>query len=56
MTTNPPQTSMKAARQEAEMVMFESVECALRKAGLTAKQVRRRLHALPPSGPDAVRR
>ena len=37
--TVPPAISLKGAREEAEMVLFECVKEALQKSGLKARQV-----------------
>ena len=39
MHTTPPAISMKAAREEAEMVLYECVEEALARSRLTPRQV-----------------
>lgn len=41
MQAKPPQVSMRAAREEAELVMFTSIKEVLDACGVAPRQVRR---------------
>ena len=52
----PPQISMQAAREEAELVMFTSIKELLDSCGMSPRQVRARTAPWPDSAADLTSR